>query len=256
MTPLPEDLIPTAPATVAVDVEVIEAGGVTAVKINGIDAAAMGATAQGTLWRTTVSAAAGAALTISSTATDAAGHTGTMTAVIDNDGIESAIDRGRASGADQRSVYSSEFNDGTTAGTISRLNNAKVTAVQRGPAVGVQLATAGYAQVSVCTGNVKYVLLDAQGESADVSCSSTGTVTVTAHTTGKIELYKMTPESVAFAQMRCFFLPMGLRHSGICSSSPSPVSYYYSYRVSLRDGQTASTGSPVTASPENTGPSR
>jgi N-acetylneuraminic acid mutarotase len=254
VTPLPEDLIPTAPAMVAVDVEVIEAVGVTAVKINGVVASAIGATAQGTLWRTSVSAAPGVALTIAATATDAAGHTGAMSAIIDNDGIESAIDRGRASGADQRSIYSSEFNDGTTAGSITRLTNAKVTAVQRGSAVGVQLATAGTAQVSVCSGNVKYVLLDAQGESADVACSSTGTVTVTAHTTGRIELYKMTPESVAFAQMRCVFLPMGLRHSGICSTSPTPVSYYYSYRVSLKDGQTASTGSPVTASPDNTEP--
>jgi N-acetylneuraminic acid mutarotase len=254
VTPLPEDLIPTAPAMVAVDVEVIEAVSVTAVKINGVDAAALGATAHGTLWRTNVSAAAGVALTIAATATDAAGHTGAMSAVIDNDGIESAIDRARANGADQRSIYSSEFNDGTTAGSISRLNNAKVTAVQRGSAVGVQLATAGTAQVSVCSGNVKYVLLDAQGESADVACSSTGTVTVTAHTTGRIELYKMTPESVAFAQMRCFFLPMRLRHGGMCSPSPTPVSYYYSYRVSLKDGQTASTGSPVTASPGNTEP--
>jgi hypothetical protein len=254
VTPRPDDLIPTSPATVAVDVEVIEAVGVSAVKINGINAVAVGATAQGTLWRTNVSAAAGVALTIAATATDAAGHTGAMTAVIDNDGIESAIDRGRTSGADQRNVYSSEFNDGTTAGSISRVNDAKVTAVQRGAAVGVQLATPGSAQVSVCSGNIKYVLLDTQGESADVSCGSTGTVTVTAHTTNAIELYKMTPEAIAFAQMRCLFLPLAARHSGICSSSPTPVSYYYSYRVSLRDGQTASTGSPVTASPDNTVP--
>ena len=254
VTPRPDDLIPTSPATVAVDVEVIEAVGVTGVKINGVDAVAAGATAQGSLWRTNASATAGAALTIAATATDPSGHVGSMTAVIDNDGIEGAIDRGRTSGADQRNVYSSEFNDGTTAGSITRLSNAKVTAVQHEAAVAVQLATAGSAQVSVCSGNIKYVLLDTQGESADVSCGSTGTVTVTAHTTGTIELYKMTPEAIAFAQMRCFFLPMGLRYSGFCSSSPTPVSYYYSYRVSLTDGQTASTGSPVTASPDNTAP--
>jgi hypothetical protein len=52
------------------------------------------------------------------------------------------------------------------------LSNAKVTAVQQGAAVAVQLATAGSAQVSVCSGNIKYVLLDTQGESADVSCAA------------------------------------------------------------------------------------
>ncbi|MEO8682907.1 MAG: HYR domain-containing protein, partial [Vicinamibacterales bacterium] len=254
VTPQPDDLIPTSPAMVVVDVEVIEAVGVSGVKINGVDASPMGLTAQGTLWRTNLSAAAGVPLTIAATTTDLAGHTGTMTVIVDNDGIEGAIDRGRTTGADQGNVYSSEFNDGTTAGSISRLSNAKVTAVRSGAAVRVGLASAGSAQVSVCTGNIKYVLLDAQGESADVSCGSTGTITVTAHTAGVIELYKMTPEAIAFAQMRCLFLPMAFRHAGFCSSSPTPVSYYYSYRVSLGDGQTASTGSPVTASPDNIGP--
>jgi mannose-6-phosphate isomerase-like protein (cupin superfamily) len=203
--------------------------------------------------------AAGAALTITANATDRGGQWSTS-AVLDNDGIERAIDRGRTTGADQSGVYSSEFNDGTTAGVIQRFASAKVTAVRNGGAVRVTLVSAGTAQIQACTGNVKYVVLDAVGESADISCAATGTVTVTGRGPGTIELYKQTPGSVMQAYLRCesfsMFLPLGIRRAlgAQCSASPSPVSYYYAYRISLKDGETASTGSPVTASPDNTEP--
>jgi hypothetical protein len=52
------------------------------------------------------------------------------------------------------------------------------------------------------------------------------------------------------------FLPAGIRaqRAAQCSTSPTPVSYYYAYHVVLTDGQSASTGSPMTASPSNTEP--
>jgi len=261
LTPSPSDFIATAPSTVTVDVQVADAGGASTVTINSVSATNVGPTAQGTRWRANVTGpAAGAALTITAHATDRGGLQGSTSAVFDNDGIEGAIDRSRATGADQSSVYSSEFNDGTTVGQIQRLSNARVTAVRNGGAVRVTLVTAGTAQILACTGNVKYVVLDAVGESADISCGATGTVTVTGRGPGTIELYKQTPDSVMQAYLRCesfsMFLPLGIRRAlgAQCSASPSPVSYYYAYRISLKDGETASTGSPVTASPDNTEP--
>jgi len=55
---------------------------------------------------------------------------------------------------------------------------------------------------------------------------------------------------------RSIFLPAGVRYqmSAQCSGSPTPVSYWYSYHALLADGQAASTGSPMTASPDNTQP--
>jgi N-acetylneuraminic acid mutarotase len=260
VSPLADDFVATAPANVTVDVEAIDAVGVTGVTINGINATVSGSTPAGTLWRASVAGPApNSALTLTLRATDAAGHAGAVTAIIDNDGIAAAIDRNRVTGADQRGVYSSEFNDGTTAGTINRLTGS-VTAVQSGAAVRIGMASPGIAHVSACSGTMKYVVLDEQGESADVSCAAGGTVTATAHTVGngKVELYKSRPEDFFLAQIRCstfsFFLPLHLRYSPQCSQSPSPVSYYYSYQVKLKDGETASTGSPVTASPDNTGP--
>ena len=102
-------------------------------------------------------------------------------------------------------------------------------------------------------------MLDAVGESADVSCGATGTITVTGRG-GTVDLYKQTPEAIATGLLRCqsfsMFLPAGVRAQlgAQCSTSPTPVSYYYAYHVLLPDGQTASTGSPMTASPDNTGP--
>jgi N-acetylneuraminic acid mutarotase len=255
VSPGVDDFVLSSPAPVTV--EVIEAVGITSVTINGVAAMAAGVTPAGTLWTADVPSVAGAALALTVTATDTSGHTTNFAATVDNDGIDSEIDRSRSTGADQSAVFSSEFNDGMTRGTITRLNNARVRATRSGSAVGVTLATAGAAHVNACTGNLKYVVLDEQGEGADLSCADTGTITVTAQTAtpaGKVELYKSTPGDVLFAQLRCFFLPLRFRYSAQCSPSPSPVSYYYSYQVKLRDGDTASTGSPVVASPGNTRP--
>src|SRR5205085_1363569 len=93
----------------------------------------------------------------------------------------------------------------------------------------------------------------------DISCGATGTITVTGRG-GSVDLYKQTPESISTALIFCqsfsMFLPAGIRaqRAAQCSTSPTPTSYYYAYHVVLADGQTASTGSPVTASPDNIGP--
>src|SRR6185503_12024955 len=108
--------------------------------INGVSAASVGTTLLGRRWRAAVPGpAANAALTINVTAADGGGNAATASLVVDNDGIEPAIDRARATGADQSGIYSPDFVFGDTVGQIQRFANTKVTAVRNGGSVRVTL---------------------------------------------------------------------------------------------------------------------
>jgi hypothetical protein len=153
------------------------------------------------------------------------------TRLVDNDGIPSAapaaLDRGRTDGVDQSGFFSNDFTNGVTAGSLSRsgwtvrLSNAPTL-----NAVRVQISGSGtVARVAACTGVTKEVRLNAVGETADVTCdAATGTITVKAvSAVPTIEVWKQT----------------------------SPTTWL---NAQLSTGTAYSTGSPSSASAENTEP--
>jgi hypothetical protein len=197
--------------------------------VNGFAATLTSGTPQAGTWRATVPVALpvapGGALVFDVRAFDAAGNEGARIARVDNDGTPSAMDRNRGTGADESDVHSTDFNTGTTAGTLFR--NGWTTRLSSGALPGGIRATvtgAGtVARVTACTGADKEVRLDAPGETADVLCNGT-TITVRALTTTRvIEVLKRQPSNTWTV-------------------------------TQLKAGSSVSTGSPTTASPDNTEP--
>jgi hypothetical protein len=175
------------------------------------------------------------------------------------------IDRPPFSSVDQSTVYSSQFNDGVTFGTISRSALNPMVTADKLPGGGVRLAVLGnssaYADVYLCSGNTKYVRLNG-GESADVTCSTSGTVTVkVAPTSSTVDLYKlvMTTVNRTYTSYETHYYSCGAFGRSTCWYTTSitttvSVPYSYWYWIPLQSGQSASTGSPVTASIENIEP--
>ena len=161
--------------------------GVVSVTVNGVAATMTSGTAQAGTWRATVPIALpvvpGDALRFDASASDASGNRGTVTLLVDNDGIPAMLDRDRASAADLSSVYSNDFNNGITAGTLTR-NGWTATLANGGTAgsIRAQISGAGsVARIGACAGAVKEVRLDTIGETADITCNpSTGSITVRA----------------------------------------------------------------------------
>jgi hypothetical protein len=227
-SPLP-DAMPTG-ATIDVQLQASDIVGVAGVTVNGVAATQASGTPQAGTWRATVSialpVAPGGALHFDARASDAMGNAGVSTLLVDADGIPSAMDRTRIGNVDQSSTFSNDFNNGVTAGTLTR--NGWVAKLSAAPtAGGVRTTISGsgtIAVVSACVGAAKEVRLDAIGETADVTCNpSTGTITVKAvSAVPQIELR----EQVANGTWQQFI---------------------------LRTAQTMSVGSPATASAGNVG---
>jgi len=230
VSPSPDALI-TASGTDVV-VQVADALGVASVAVNGFAATLTAGTAHAGTWRATVPAIAGRSLPIDVTASDAGGNSGTASRVVDNDGIPSitpaTLDRGRTSGIDQADLFSNDFSNGVTSGTLvrngwtARLSNAPTA---NGVRVQVTGAGTGPARVLACAGAAKEVRLDVVGETADIACDpATGTITAKAvSAVARIEIWKQTsPATWTVAQ-----LPTGAMYS---------------------------TGSPATADPGNASP--
>jgi N-acetylneuraminic acid mutarotase len=255
LRPSLDDLLPFAPSFVTVEVEVTDAAGLYQVSINGVIAIPSGGTPLVSRWLVNLPALPeGAVFGVSATAIDSSGNQGFATMVADNDGIEGAIDVDRYTFADQRSVYSSDFNGGGTPGTVER-NGARVTVVQRGVARGVTLLNKGTARISFCSG-AKYLVLDTPGEGADITCTSLSTVQVRAYTTNKVQLYKWVNEYRWVTESRCYYVSGGFLRRGysVCYPVQVPVYYEYWYQIDLGPGQSVSTGSPVIAAADNTEP--
>ena len=161
--------------------------GIVSVTVNGVAATMTSGTAQAGTWRATAPIALpvvpGAALRFDASASDASGNRGAVTLLVDNDGIPAMLDRDRASAADLSSVYSNDFNNGITAGTLTR--NGWTATLANGATAGsirAQISGAGsVARIGACAGAVKEVRLDTIGETADITCNpSTGSITVRA----------------------------------------------------------------------------
>ena len=202
--------------------------GVTAVTVNGVAATLVSGTPQAGNWRATVPitlpVAPGGALRFDARATDAGSNAGVATLLVDNDGIPSALDRSRTGGVDQSAIYSNDFSNSVTTGTLTR--GGWTTRLSASPTAGAVRATisgAGtIARVSACVGVAKEVRLDVVGETADVLCNpTTGTITVKAvSAVPQVELR----EQLATGAWQQF---------------------------NLRTGQSMSVGSPATASGTN-----
>jgi len=148
---------------------------------------------------------------------------------IDNDGVPNAIDRNRVTGADESTVYSNDYNDGTTAATITR-GGWNVTVTDLTAPAGVQVAISGVGTVARIVGcddvnGMEEVDLDVAGETANIRCyqTSSGSTTVKAVVaTPTIQLLK----------------------------PPFPLQVIV---ANLSTNQTQSVGSPLLADPGNVG---
>jgi hypothetical protein len=224
------DVLLSSPSAVIV-VQATDVVGVAGVIVNGVAATMTSGTAQAGTWRATVPITLpvppGGALLFNAVASDAAGNPGAGSLVVDNDGIPSALDRDRASGAAQANVYSSDFNNNVTAGTLTRNGwTAVLSNMGTAGTVRAQISGAGsIAKIRACTGATKEVRLDAIGETADLTCTtSTGTITVRAMSARPwIEVWKQQSNSTWLV-------------------------------AQLPTGATYSTGSPATAGENNTQP--
>ncbi|MDT7603227.1 MAG: hypothetical protein QOF61_1224, partial [Acidobacteriota bacterium] len=234
--PTADGFVPSSPATVRVRAE--DVVGVVSVSVNGVAASLVSGTPQSGTWQAAVPVRLPllptGALRFTATASDAASHSASATTVVDNDGINAVIDKNRATAADESAGYSNDFNDGTTAGRLTRAAGTVSVSDLSAPA-GVRAVfsgTSGSARLSACSGvSTKEVLLDRAGETADITCASTGSITVKAVAASpSIEVLKQS-----------FITFFGFR-------------FPYTYRVVLTTGQSVTTGSPVAASPDNTEP--
>jgi hypothetical protein len=162
--------------------------GIVSLTVNGVVAILTSGTPQAGTWRATVAISPspvvpGGALRFDAVATDAGGNPATASLIVDNDAIPSTLDRDRINGADRSSVYSSDFNNGITAGTLNRNGWTAVLAnVGTAGTVRAQISGAGSAaRIGACLGATKEVRLDVVGETADLTCNpATGTITVRA----------------------------------------------------------------------------
>jgi hypothetical protein len=220
------------------------------VLINGSPAAFMSTTVTGaSRWRRVVPGGSGT-LTIHASAIDVAGRMGSATQIIDNDGIAAAIDS-------NPNAYSSDFDHGATSGRIVRSGGAHVTAVPNGGGVAIAQVSSGRAEIHACPGATKYVVLDAPGDAADITCAGP---TVTVRATGApgsiVHVLKQAITTRYVTYTQCTYVSGGFLRRGYrrCWPVTFPVSYTYWYSIPLAPGQSVSTGSPVTASADNTAP--
>lgn len=113
VTPRIDDFIASSP--VVVQLQAVDAVGVTSVNVNGVVATPVAGTAQNGLWQASVPVSlpvpTGGALVFIARANDQAGNLGSATTIVDNDGIPAAIDRNVTTGADQSGAYSNDFSD-------------------------------------------------------------------------------------------------------------------------------------------------
>ena len=216
ISPSTDALFVPPTTSTAVVVHATDVVGVTAVTVNSVPASLESGTPQDGTWRAaavpvTLPVPIGGALVFNVLATDAAANAGMATGVVDNDGISSAVpptalapfplDRNRATGADESGVFSNDFNNGITSGTVARGGWAMTLtslpapppptipaspSTASWPSAGwVQAAISGSgsaAVISACTGAaLKQVVLTAAGQRVGLACDPvTGTIYVKA----------------------------------------------------------------------------
>ncbi|MBI4266651.1 MAG: HYR domain-containing protein, partial [Acidobacteria bacterium] len=156
---------------------------------------------------------------------DEAGHSVETILIADGDGIAASIDRNKVTGADESTVYSSEYRkDAQTYGHIVIRHEAlTIEDVASGPWV----YASGSGDIAACGGAFKQIQFAPGAEAARWYCDEANTLFVTALQTDPahpwVEVWKSLSGGWALA-------------------------------LQLAANQTASTGSPATADPSNLGP--
>ena len=188
-SPAKDDMITASPATVTVSVSDVTSG-TASVTVNGTAATLTSGTAQSGVWTAsvpvTVPPAAGSALTFTASATDLAGNTASSPMItVDDDGIVSAVDHNASTNADESLIYSSDFNNGTTYGSITKRGGWIYSVVPAATAGTIEASLSGSGSntsMVVCGNNVQ-VSMQKAGDTIDITCGvdpSTGLLTTTA----------------------------------------------------------------------------
>jgi hypothetical protein len=224
--------------------------------VNGVAASRTAGSAQAGTWSAAVPIGlpvpAGGAVRFDVTALDGSGNNRSLSRLVDNDGIPSAapapalapfgLDRSRATGDDLSNAFTSDFNNGITAGALTRNGWTMTLAPASAPprplllVPGAFWPTSGWIHASIagtgttaiasaCIGVVKQVRLDVIGERAAIACDPvTGTIAVKAMSAAPtIEVWKQLSPTLWLS-------------------------------VSLSTSAGISTGSPTTANPDNPEP--
>ena len=179
VTPTTDTVILTSP--VLVQVLAADAVGVTALSINGVAATLLaGGTPQLGTWEASVPVTlpvpVGGAIILTATASDLAGNPAPATLIVDNDGIDAALDTDAL-------TYSDAFTDvglgGTTSGTIATRAGwtVRVRDVASGGVEVTVTGAGGIAAMATCAaGGAESVELDGVDETATVECVDTTAV--------------------------------------------------------------------------------
>jgi large repetitive protein len=254
-SPKPEDPV-TPGGTAAVLVDVTEATQTQQVTVNGINAFPIAQTGQITLrWMASVPVPPGGPLSILVSARDVFGNNSTVSQTLtDNDGIESALDRNRITGANESLVFSSEFNFNGTAGTLTRSGGATVSVLRASGSTVQIIERSGATRVSLCTGTDKYLDLNGANQAAEVTCAPSGTVSVRNNGAGYIYLYKQAVQTYYTTTQRCYTTGGWFNRHTYCYTELVPHTYTYYYQIALAPSQGVVTGSPIVADPANTEP--
>jgi len=242
-------------STVTVTVQASDIVGVASVVVNGTPASLTTGTSISGTWTALVpvTIAPETALEFHAVVSDSPGNNFDAVLIVDNDGIQSqapatalapfALDRGRTRGDDLSNAFSSEFNDGITAGVITRNGWTATVSASAAPArpitvppnafwpasgwvqVGISGSSPAPAIVGACVGGVKQIRLNVSGERGVFACDPvTGTIAFKALSAlPMIEVWKQLTANVWLA-------------------------------IPVMTGGGISTGSPTTAFPDNPGP--
>jgi hypothetical protein len=254
ITPSADALLTSSPVTVTV--QATDIVGVASVVVNGTPASLASGTSLSGTWTATVPVAIAPETVVEfhAVVSDASGNSIETIRVVDNDGIQSqappaalapfGLDRGRTSGDDLSNAFSSEFNNGLTAGAITRNGWTATLSASAAPARPVTVPpsafwpASGWVQVGIsgspnpaaaivgaCVGGVKQIRLNVAGERGVFACDPvTGTIAFKALSAlPMIEVWKQLTSNVWLA-------------------------------IPVMTGGGISTGSPTTAFPDNPGP--
>lgn len=190
VSPAADDVFTSSPVHVVV--LAADAVGVTQVAINGMTAmlAAFGRWEADTY--VSLPVLPGRSLTFTAVATDMAGNQSSAVVVVDNDGIVSTIDR-QPGALDSSGYYSDEFNNGAAFGRIADRGGWVLRLAPQGAdTVRARIDGEGTGPVAIklCGPPYKSVILDAAGETVDISCDGDSAVVTAVSALPEIEALK------------------------------------------------------------------
>ncbi|MBI2828240.1 MAG: Ig-like domain repeat protein, partial [Acidobacteria bacterium] len=236
---LQDTVFTSSPAVIRVQARDLR--GVGSLAINGVSATLVpGGTAQDGAWEASVPVSLAALNTFSAQALDFSGLLGTATVIADGDGIAASVDRNKTTGANEADIFSSDFraDDETTLGTIVERGNWVVSIgpdpgpLQRASISPGPSGSGTIAKIHACEGAIKEIQLNEALETADFACGLQSPGEITPPSTITVRAIETTATVQVFKDLDGGF----------------------ELELDLEKGETGSTGSPVTAGPNNVSP--